>query len=313
MNILLCTDNNYVMPTGVLMHSIGQNNQEVSYYILTDGKLAPKNQKSLEKIAEQYDCKIQFLAVDLSNMTHMPVGRGDQPIHITKAAYFRLFVSDLLPKDVHKVLYLDSDIVVRKSLRELWETDLDGYSTGVVHDVNEMKHTQSRRLPYPMEKGYFNSGVLLINLDYWREHCMIERFMVFSKQHEAILTLHDQDILNSVLHDSLKWLPLTYNFENGFVLNDRYISFPDQMLAEINATKSDPAIIHFASGDKPWKITCYHPYCAVWRYFWRKSEWRHDKLMGEEPNSIKERIRMFALRHNLYMPKCQYQRCILKK
>lgn len=295
------------------MHSVGIHNKNVTYYIFTDGALLPEKKLSLVKIAKKYGADIIFQTVDLSQMKNMPVGRDDQPVHITKAAYFRLFVSELLPTGVNKILYLDSDIVVRKSLNELWNTNLEGCSTGVVHDVNELNHSQSGRLPYPMEKGYFNSGVLLINLDFWREHNMFQKFLDFTQENKDILTLHDQDVLNCVLHDSLKWLPLTYNFENGFVLQPQFINFSSEINLEIEVTKYDPSIIHFASGDKPWKISCYHPYCGVWRHYWRKSEWGHDKLMGENPKGLKEWLRMFALRHCLYMPQCQYQRCILKR
>ena len=313
MNILLSTDNNYVMPTGVLMHSICHHNKNVVYYILVDPCFSTESKRALEDIAVGYDCAIHFLCVDLAKLKYMPVGREDQPIHITKAAYFRLFVAELLPKDINRVLYLDGDIIVRKSLEKLWDTDLSGYSTGVVHDVNELNHCKSGRLPYPMNKGYFNSGVLLINLNYWREHNLIQKFMTFAQENEDILTLHDQDVLNCVLYDSLKWLPLTYNFENGFLLSSDYISFSPAIQNEIDKTKYDPAIIHFASADKPWKITCYHPYVGVWRHYWRKSKWKHDKLYGENPVSIKDKIRMFALRHCLYLPKYMYQNCILKK
>ena len=61
MNILLCTDNNYVMPIGVLMHSICHNNKNVVYYILVEPCFSVENRMALEQIAVKYDCAIYFL------------------------------------------------------------------------------------------------------------------------------------------------------------------------------------------------------------------------------------------------------------
>lgn len=39
--------------------------------------------------------------------------------------YFRIFVSKYLFNNLHKILYLDTDIVVINKLKELYETDLE--------------------------------------------------------------------------------------------------------------------------------------------------------------------------------------------
>ena len=64
-----------------------------------------------------------------------------------------------------KVLYLDVDMIVRHSLDSLWDTDINDYAIAAVPDMDEQSHIESNRLPYPMETGYFNAGMLLINVD----------------------------------------------------------------------------------------------------------------------------------------------------
>lgn len=299
------------MPTGVLMHSISTNNKEVTYYILVNEAFSYDSRKALMLIAKDYGNDITFYTITEEMTKVLPFGRDDQPNHVSMATYYRLFISEILPHDVHKIIYLDGDMIVRHSLEELWNTNIANYAVGVVHDNDELRNTS--RLPYSAEDGYFNAGMLLINLDYWRRSNCFRIFMDFVKHNQNIIILHDQDVLNAVFHDKKKWLPMTYNFQTSYVLISSWFECPERDKEEASRTKYNPTIIHFASNDKPWKITCLHPHTAVWRYYWRKSQWRNDKLMGEEPKSIKDRIRMFALRHNLYMPKCQYQRCILKR
>lgn len=311
MNILLSTDNNYVMPTGVLMHSISINNKDVLYYILVDEYFSNDSRDALTEIAIQYGNNISFFPVKMEMLKSLPFGREDQPKHVSMATYYRLFISEILPKEVHKIIYLDGDMIVRHSLEELWNIDLTNYAVGVVHDNDEEKH--SARLPYTAEEGYFNAGMLLINLDYWREKNCFSTFMNFVENNQDIIKLHDQDVLNTIFHDKKKWLPMTYNFQTSYVLIPSWYECPERDKEEAEKTMLNPTIIHFASNDKPWKITCFHPYTAVWRYYWRRSQWRNERLIGEEPKNMKERIYMLALRYNLYMPKCQYKRCLLRK
>lgn len=308
MNILLSTDNKYLMPTGVLMHSLSTYNKNVNFHILTDVGFSDNSRKSLTDIAEHYKNKISFYTITPEMTEGFPLGREDQPKGVTIAAYYRLFVTEVLPREVHKIIYLDGDMIVRKSLAELWETDIDDYAIGAVHDMHEEYHCTSGRLPYQMvEKGYLNSGMLLINLDYWREHDCLSRFMKCVEDNSAKLKMHDQDVLNVVLHDEVKWLPVTYNFQSCFLEKASKPGRFWHVEKEIELYKRDPAIVHFTAEDKPWKIEVFHTYTKDWRKFFFKSEWKNDKLQGENATNLKQRLRNFLVRHCLYTPPTIYE------
>ena len=309
MNILLCTDDLYAMPTGVLMHSIGEHDQNVNYYVLVDDAFSEDNRQKLTDIANRYSSKITFFTITQEQTANMPVMREDQPKYVTKSAYNRLFAASKLPKEVEKIIYLDGDIVVRKSLLPLWETDIDGYAVGVVNDMDELKHIESRRLPYDMNDGYFNSGVLLINVKYWRDHNCIENFYEITEKYQDLLTLFDQDILNIAFHNRKKWLPVTYNMQNGFLYKKESMWYVPEIATDVNVMKHDPVIVHFSTWDKPWKLECFHPYCKDWRKFFFRSVWRNDRLTDEEEHpTLKRRIRNWLVRHCLYVPATLYQK-----
>lgn len=309
MNILLCTDNIYAMPTGVLMHSVCDHDKDVQFYVFVDDAFSADNRKRLSDIAELYGSGISFYTISQQQTANMPVKREDQPGYITKSAYNRLFAALMLPDGVRKVIYLDGDIVVRKSLRPLWEMDIDGYAVGVVNDMHELKHINSHRLPYDMKDGYFNSGVLLINVEYWRQHDCMSLFNDITEDYQEVLTLHDQDVLNIAFHDKKKWLPVTYNMQNGFLYKNQKLWNVPEIEEELNVMKHDPVVVHFSTWDKPWKLECFHPYCKDWRKYFFRSVWCDDKLTDEEPNpSLVRRVRNWLVRHCLYVPATLYQK-----
>ena len=314
MNILLSTDNNYVMPTGVLMTSIGENNGcNINYYVLVDEKFSKESREALMRVAAKYKNAISFYTITPEETKDFPVKKDYQPSHITMAAYYRLFVADILPPDMEKVLYLDCDMVVRHSIEKLWSIDISDYAIGVVRDCDEFSESKDNRLPYPMQEGYFNSGVLLINLDYWRKNKCYDMFEDFARKHSEIIIYHDQDILNATLWDKKKWLPLTYNFQSSFIHKAEYRNNYERIEDEIKATKYDPTIIHYVANTKPWKIDCPMGYRVAWRYYWKKTEWSKQGLMGDSPKTLKDCIKNFLLRNELYFPENRYEKIILKK
>lgn len=300
MNILISTDNNYVMPTGVLMNSISTHNESVHYYILTDKNLSNSNKEKLIATAKSYGNDIDILVVNSTKLCHLPIGSKNQPKHITEATYYRLFIVDLLPKSIHRILYLDGDIIVRKKLDDYYNQNLDNYSVCVSHDVDEEWHKDSRRLPYPMYNGYFNAGVLLINLDYWRTNDLTKKFVYFVINHENLLLFHDQDVLNTVLYDSIKWMPITYNFQSNFVYLPKWTNFSTKVKTEIDNTVSDPAIIHYITKRKPWNLFNGNPYSYIWRYYWKKSLWENNKLTFNKVHNLKDFLGIIAYATKLH-------------
>ena len=313
MNILLSTDNNYVMPTGVLMHSIGINNSDnVHYYILINESLTEDNKKSLKEIAYKYGNEIDFYVVDEKLTESLPFGRDEMPKHVSIATYYRLFITQILPEDVHKIIYLDSDMIVRYSLNHLWNIDVSNCAIGVVHDEDEKNHIKTQRLSYPMEKGYFNAGMLLVNLDYWREHDCLLRFVHYIRDSYDEIIMHDQDVLNAVLHDEKKWLPVTYNFQVGFLLEEKRC-YIDEIYDEVGIAMQNPSIIHYCMNGKPWQLYFYVPYVKVWRYYKGKSEWKNIPLEGEHPDNLIHYLTAFWFKHCFNVRKTGRLKVILRK
>lgn len=253
MNIVCCTDNNYVIPCGVLITSVCENNssEDIKIYILTEG-ISLENQERLKAVVAKYGKQIEFYTVDKKAFANCPISR-----HITLATYFRLIMTDILPQDIEKVLYLDCDIVVRHSLHSLWNTDIDSYAAGVIPDMSIDDIRIYNRLQYPSYFGYFNAGVLLVNLRYWREKNLSDRFFEIINQYPERLRYHDQDVLNITLREIKLNLHMKYNVQHGYFFKDPLIS--RKYWEEREQAIIDPVILHY-SGNKPWFIEFDTPY-----------------------------------------------------
>jgi lipopolysaccharide biosynthesis glycosyltransferase len=306
MDVVCCTDNNYIMPTGVLLCSICENNksEEIIFHIILNSDISENNKCSLKNVVAKYFSKvICFYVVEHKIPEYFTVNKPGQPQHITSVSYFRLLVTEILPENIDKVIYLDCDIIVRHSLRELYNYDVEKYAVAAVPDMTEGQIHWYNYLRYPQRYGYFNAGVLLINLKYWRDNDMLTQFSNFAKNYPQRIRMHDQDILNYVLHDKKLNLPLKYNFQDGFFYKEPLISWEYE--DELEEAIDNPFIIHYTS-TKPWMEDCKNPYKEIFFQYQSKTEWKNMPLLKNKQSkkeiikNILQKIGLLSTPKNLY-------------
>lgn len=273
-DILCATDDNYAALCGIMLTSLFESNrnEDIHVHIFT-GTLSAENQKKYRELAQRYDSEIDVIEVDQKKFDNCPIWPGD---HLSITAYYRLIAPILLP-DIDKVLYLDCDIIVNGSLRRLWNEDIEQKALGAVIDAEFYNEEFYERLQLSKENLYFNSGVLLINLKYWREHQVTERCFDCIATRREKLRWHDQDTLNVVLQNEIVRLALRYNLQTPFLLSvfaSRYESIQEEIM---NSVKS-PCIIHYIGGGKPWQGQSLHPFKSYFMAVKAVSLWKSTDL-----------------------------------
>ncbi len=176
---------------------------------------------------------------------------------ISAGTYLRLALPELLP-ETDKILYMDADILVRGSLRELWETPMSGKAVAAVRGAVNLpdKWEWNRQRDYwhlleGQRGNYFNAGVTLLNLSEIRRRDLKKTWDELARQK---LYYQDQDILNITCRGAVSYLPLKYN-RLAYMPEEEYHKFVEEGLCtqeEFVQAMEAPAIIHYA-GDKPWK------------------------------------------------------------
>ncbi len=298
MNIVCSTDDNFVQHCSIMLSSVLLNNDGVVFWILSEG-LTAINQMILKDEVESKGGIFNYIKVDSAIISRLPMPKNDNLSHISPATYYRLLVSEILPKHIDKAIYLDCDIIVRGSLKDLLETNIDNYAIGAVHQMwNEIE--DASRLKYPVEFGYFNAGVLLLNLKYWRENAISVKLLNYLTSNYETILMHDQDALNAVLYNKAFTLPCKWNmlhyfffpdsrsikgFFNGELIND-YSEYKNQL----KIYRRTPVVIHYVSKPKPWQKDCKHPFVKEYYNYAKKTKFFNTLI---EPNWFKVKIHIF--------------------
>ena len=165
--------------------------------------------------------------------------------------YYRIFAAKYLPKTVDKVLYLDPDIIVNGSLKELYDISLDKYYFAAAsHNGRVMRYINGIRLKMKKEAPYINSGVLLINVSLLRKEQNYGEVFEFIKKNKNRLFLPDQDVISTLYGDKIYRLD-TFRFNITERLYKYHCFFGDKK--ELDWIRNNTVIIHYCGRNKPWK------------------------------------------------------------
>ena len=257
--IVACLDKDFVLTTGVMMCSacVNHPDTDIDFHLICDESVTENDKKDLEETVLKYPGKRTiFYNIDSQLSNKFPCRKG----FITRATYYRLFLTEILPPSVSKVIYIDGDCIIRHSLLPLWNTDITDYAVGACTDGLEGVTDFYERLGYPREESYFNAGVMYINLDYWRRHHVLEQSMDILNNHRDKIFLEDQDVMNMLFHDRKITLPLKYNLQAGLLWKDRHWNY-QKLEEQFKDALEDPVIIHYTTIGKPWyRTSSYHPH-----------------------------------------------------
>lgn len=309
MNIVCATDDNFVQHCSIMLTSLLVNNSDVYIYVLTEG-LKSENEKIIRDEVEDKGGKVEFCIVDTSIVEKFPMPEGKHLQHISRATYYRLLIPEILPVEVEHVIYLDCDIIINGSLEELWSLNLEGKALAAALQIGS--GFEALRLGYPIEYGYFNAGVNLINMKYWRKNSVSKALIDFISANFSKIKYHDQDALNAVLYDkTLHLLPMWnmtsvfYSFHwkrkgdkhDGIIVN-RY----EDEKSNAKSYLSNPIILHYVSKPKPWQRGCIHPLSHLY-YDYAKKTLYYNTIRQESLFKRKLNIARYWLRSQLSMVK----------
>ena len=273
-HLLMCTNAAYLQHAAVCLVSLLSNNLDLMFDIVIVGRASEaldetKVRLSLARFTNQVLCFRKFAPPEDRLLPLNPRA------HYTLDNWTRLWVQDFFPEQIERVLYLDSDIVITGSIAPLWRIDLDGALLGVVDIPGSDRGTS--HLGLSADAGYFNSGVLLIDLTQWRQTRALETVLNYIEANpDKMMRDVDQEALNACFHHRKKRLDYKWNAIRPFFEEPSTLPLP---LAEREKVRKAARIIHFNGSSKPWSYFCTHP---------RKTEYAKYLLLTEWWNFIPE-------------------------
>ena len=251
----MVADDNYAPFVATTMASILKNTKsQIDFYVLSDG-ITAKNKAKIaneRKWFKNFSLKFIDIEKELTGLSDIN--------HLTRAAYGRLFIPDLVP-NVKKALYLDNDMIIKKDIKSVYDIDLEGYAVAAVAEIKSVQKLYNQRLNkyfsanIPSEHRYFNSGMLLMDTEKWRQENIKDNLLQIALKHSGDKNFfcQDQDALNIYFASKYKEVGKFANNETALMKEfvDEINEGKDVKLTE-QSIYNMTTVVHYAGAQKPW-------------------------------------------------------------
>ena len=267
--IVMATDDNYTQHLAVAMASCLNNcdsDETVRFYILANG-VADEQKRRLETVANTIGHGGEVVFIDIADKQ---IAGFIKQTHVSQSTYSRYYIPSLIPQNIDKIIYMDTDVVVKADISKLYNIDLGDYYLGATKDLLNYHE----KLSVPKQYDLLNAGVLLINLKKWRENDLQEKLLKSSLENQ----FDDQEVLNALLYG--KWLQLDprWNLQTGlYRIYYQYTYRKGKFFLDLAELKKDPYIIHYAGGSKVWSYGYKYIFADEYYKYLKMTPWKDYK------------------------------------
>jgi len=229
-----------------------------SIFILGNG-IRKETRVKIEAIASRFPNinSVAWLDAAHINLSALPRTRAT---HFSPEVYLRLFLPEVIPASVNRLLYLDADVLVEADIAQLFSVPMSDKTILAVRDFGF--HDLATGLPLAIkelgsnpDRPYFNSGVMMMDIKRWRSCGYFNLALLFMEKFKDDVQWGDQDVLNALLVDD--WGPLDemWNVQLAACLNYAgwmNSSFKKALAGRVRALIDPPCVLHFVGPWKPW-------------------------------------------------------------
>lgn len=285
-NILFNTDKNYAQYTKVAIKSAIMNKSPDSIYHI-NVLCVDIPQKECEEFKLLADKNVEIKIKIETKSTLKNIGNYEIAHYVTRTDLFKFLFSEIYSED--KMLYIDSDTIIRADLTKLYNTDISDYYLAAVMKM-EPDYNEFDEPTY-----FYNCGVLLLNLKKFRER-NISNFLIMAKNEDEQKDYQTQRVFNEVItRDEMKVLSPIYNdierWNDEYIKNYNYFKtyFPYSLkYPTIKQLDKNAVIVHYAGSNKPWKNDNVKYADEWWKYarlvnpIWQIENKVYEKKMSKE-------------------------------
>ena len=291
MNVAYSTSDLYSELAATSIASLLENSKdvdEINVYVIDIG-ISEKHRQNLLDLAAAYGRHLEFLEdPNVEDIAHTKIDVGRWHI----STFSRLFLLHVLPEGMDKIIYIDCDMIIRHSLKTLWEMDMEGTWCMSADDCRGKMYRKD--IGIPMDSIYTNNGLMVIDLDAWRKNDVESKFIDFINEYHGDITYMDQGVLNGVFQPlkKVKLLPISYNaqtvcYDLGY---DGLQACRKPVWAytrdEFERGIGDPTVVHFTtcfmSGTRPWFKVDHHPYRDEFLKYRSLTAWKDDPMWDDK-------------------------------
>lgn len=265
-HVTCSTDDNYLQHCVAMLCSLFENNKEHEIYVhLLVDSLSDDSRQLISKLCKRYHGKAIYYNIDSKVLENVQLNsninfNGKQMYSI--ATYFRMLLPTLLPKEIRRILYLDCDVIILQDISELYNLNLENYGVAAVTESVIYGSYHRFKMGLGLQHTTFCAGVMMINMDYWRQDHSQEKLLEYCKRSWKGVYMQDQDALNYVFRD--RWFVLPFKWgKMPFAIApiDK-----KQKWFDIKEFVEKPCIYHYSAHVKPWLDVWFPDKHYYWEY-----------------------------------------------
>ncbi|WP_084478785.1 glycosyltransferase [Dickeya sp. NCPPB 3274] len=270
--IFFCADAEYTTPAIVALTSLAMqiehSENPPDIYLFVPPELYPLWETAAQRLEDAFhNLTLRIISTVQVPLDESRARYGFQTYGhmLSTTAYARIYASRYLHQLGIKRAFLDADIIVQRPLQELLYTDMEGLPLAACHDRPDPMVKIAIKLHSIPNGRYFNSGVLLFDMQHPATLSIIENAIANSEQSDSQLIFHDQCALNKAVRGMYLALEDSYN---------RHLP-PNGAFTEMY---EEASIVHFVNTPKPWHMAYCGDGSAIWSHYFHHAA----RIIGEE-------------------------------
>ena len=242
-NVFFASDRNYLPYLAVALASLSKHAESRYYYnvrILSEDLTNESLRGAVKNLKPNVNIKVFSVADKISGIKKELALRLRD--YYSDAIYYRMFIAEMFPA-LKRAVYLDSDIVINTDIAKLYFTNIGDNILGAVTDESVMSQDVFREyvkkhVKMKHSEDYFNSGVLVMNLERMREDKIKDQFIALLCKYNFKTVAPDQDYLNFLCRGKIHYLDRGWN---------------KHAISENSIDRDELYLMHFNMFNKPWK------------------------------------------------------------
>ena len=255
-HIALTFDDPYWAPAYAVMRSIclfSTRRRDVVFHLF-HRPLAAEHRADLMRVESEFGASLVFYDIDANAYAQQVMQRANYNHRLSNIVYARLMFEIFLPPDIERIIYLDCDMMVLRPIERLYDMDLGGKAIAAAPDfvgpiIATTRDMIDKRGLFDLGYGYFNAGLIVIDLAKWRELKVLQRLETAIADGTLDKIYYDQDFLNLTFRGDWLELDPKWNF------------FADRRHEVLN-----PYLIHYVGVSKPWHLSPRVAFARIYRH-----------------------------------------------
>jgi lipopolysaccharide biosynthesis glycosyltransferase len=256
-DVALTFDTNFWAPAFATMRSIclfTKRRTDLTFH-LCHRPLRPDQIEDLFELESEFGVTLKFYDITASSSFNDKIANLPFDKRLTNIVYARLLFDELLPPELTRLIYVDSDMMMVAPIENLWTADLQGKTLGAVPErwgafIATGKDFRKNRDLFDPADPYFNAGLLVIDLARWRDAAVADEIVNFTKTGIMSRIYYDQDFLNIVFRHDFQPLDPRWN-----VIGPH---FAHEGIEVFN--------LHYVGKSKPWNLVSNVAFFRMYRH-----------------------------------------------